>query len=149
GYASRTVDGETWVSNAIHHFRPDGGSPIRTREVVSNQACNGCHGTLSAHGGSRQDVTLCITCHNPGSSDPDTGNTVDFKEMIHKIHRGANLFQKPYQIIGFGGSVHDYSDVVFPGQLSRCTMCHQGQDADRHLTRPTSKACLSCHDDVA
>ena len=85
---------------------------------MSTEACNTCHDPLALHGGARRETQLCILCHTEQTSDPDTGNTVDFKVMIHKIHRGADLPSvqsgTPYQIIGFRNSVHDFSDVVIP-----------------------------------
>src|SRR5262249_16806678 len=78
-------------------FRPDGQTITDKWDILSNAACNTCHDPLSAHGGSRQDVKLCVTCHTPTTVagtpniDPDTGNTIDFKVMIHKIHHGSSL----------------------------------------------------------
>ena len=57
-------------------------------------------------------------CHTPQTTDPDTGNTVDFKVMVHKIHMGSGLPSvkdgKPYQIIGFNQNVSDWSSVNLP-----------------------------------
>jgi OmcA/MtrC family decaheme c-type cytochrome len=44
---------------------------------------------------------------------------IDFKRMIHQIHAGNSPL-----IFGFGGSVHDYSEVTYPGRLANCTGCH-------------------------
>lgn len=152
---SRTsaLDGLVYPSNDAYEFRPDGGAVSMTREIVDTATCNECHTRLQAHG-SRREIRLCILCHNPGSTDPDTGNTVDMPVMIHKIHHGEELPSvqagTPYQIIGFGGSVHDYSEVVFPQDIRNCTACHKeeaksGQEA-AWLTNPTRAACGSCHD---
>ncbi|HBQ18917.1 MAG TPA: cytochrome C, partial [Myxococcales bacterium] len=123
-------------------FRPDGMAVTVTREIVSNAACNGCHSPLSAHGGAREDVTLCATCHGAGFADPESGNTIDFRTMIHRIHRGASLPSVEngvsYEIVGFRGSVHDYSEVHFPRDIRGCETCHQGgADADRWNTVPS------------
>jgi OmcA/MtrC family decaheme c-type cytochrome len=130
-------------------------SATLTRDIVQTATCNGCHGVtsdtkLALHGGGRTEVEYCVTCHNPGVIDADTGNTVDFKVMIHKIHRGANLTNLPYQIIGFRGSVHDYSFVNFTKDIDDCTVCHQGGGVDvaNWSIVPTRDACGSCHDQV-
>ncbi len=77
------------AANPYFNFRPDGGAVTMTREVVSISACNGCHGVLGLHGGSRRDVALCDVCHYPGVNDPTTGNSIDLKSMVHKIHYGV------------------------------------------------------------
>lgn len=149
-WATRTFEGERYVANDEYDFVPNGDAVTVRREEISNDTCNGCHGRLEAHGGSRRDVALCILCHQPQTSDPDTGETVDMKSMIHSIHRGEELPSvqagTPYQIIGNQQSVHDYSTVVFPQDIARCGACHQGAQADVWNTRPTRAACTGCHD---
>lgn len=131
-----------------------------TRDIVRTETCNGCHGVtsdtqLALHGGGRTQVEYCVTCHNPGSTDGQSGNTVDFKVMIHKIHYGASLTNKPYEIVGFGNNVHDYSFVNFTKDIDDCTNCHKNDvggevPADWHNWSevPSMAACGSCHDDV-
>ena len=153
-YASRTFDGATYVSNPVFHFRPDGQDVTEKREIVSTAACNACHNTLRVHGGSRREVGLCITCHVEGMSDPESGNSIDMVQLIHKIHRGEDLPSvvggTAYKIVGFNNSVHDYSHVVFPQPLENCETCHQGgADSDRWKTTLTRYACGSCHDDIS
>jgi OmcA/MtrC family decaheme c-type cytochrome len=94
-------------SNGIFDFVPAGGAPLFERKIVDTQTCDTCHDRLEFHGGPRTDVEYCVTCHNPSSTDGDTGNTVDMKALIHNIHSGRD----GYVIIGYGGSVHDYSDI--------------------------------------
>ena len=136
----------------VFTFVPDGSDLVQVRDVVRTETCNGCHERLTAHG-RRHSIELCITCHTPQSADPDTGNTVDFNVMIHKIHMGADLPSVqagiPYQIIGFRGSVHDYSHVEFPADARRCDTCHQGGSQSNHyLTELSRETCGSCHDNV-
>jgi OmcA/MtrC family decaheme c-type cytochrome len=93
-------------------------------------------------------------CHTTDVVDPDTGNSVDMPEMIHKIHMGENLPSvqagQPYQIIGFRQSVHDYSHVVYPMDVRNCESCHTdgATEHEAWFTRPDRDSCGSCHDDV-
>jgi OmcA/MtrC family decaheme c-type cytochrome len=146
-FASR--ENRTVVENPVHHFVPAGGPVAVTRDVVRTANCNECHDPLALHGGVRQEVGLCVLCHTDQSIDPESGNSVEFKEMVHKIHRGDDLSNLPYYIVGFGQSVHDYSEVVFPQEVRHCTKCHKdGADSDNWKTRPSRVACGACHDDV-
>jgi OmcA/MtrC family decaheme c-type cytochrome len=124
------------------------------RDIVQTAVCNDCHGVtsevkLAVHGGGRTDVEYCVTCHNPGTIDANSDNVLDFKQMIHKIHNGAEL-AAPYQIWGFRNSLHDYSTVEFTKEIDNCTHCHQGAGAevDNWSNVPTIEACGSCHDNV-
>jgi OmcA/MtrC family decaheme c-type cytochrome len=146
-------------SNAVYDFVPAGGAVTTTRDIITTAKCNECHSQLSAHG-TRIETKLCVTCHNPGSWVAGTPNTpVDFKVMIHKIHRGESL----PSVVGPDGVLHtpddgtykvnntDFSDVVFPQDIRNCTKCHDGAvtaQGDNWETQPSTKACGSCHDDI-
>ncbi len=158
-YGSRNLTlfnlGTSYASTTFN-FVPNGSAVAITRDVVRTTGCNNCHDQLSAHGGSRRGVEMCVLCHTPQTVDPDTGNTVDLKVMVHKIHMGSSLPSvqagKPYQIIGNGQSVNDWSTVVFPADVRRCETCHQqnvkAAQAAVYLTKPTRDACGSCHDNA-
>ena len=137
------------MANAVYDFVPAGGAVTSERLIVKTANCNECHDKITAHG-SRFETKLCVTCHNPGSwADADT--TVDFKVMIHKIHRGENL-----PSVEAGGSYavgsHDFSDIVFPQDIRNCTKCHDGSDPETPQgdawQTPNMEACGSCHDDI-
>ncbi len=146
------VDGKDYKFNLAHPFIPAGGKQtVATREIVDTQTCNKCHTRLSVHGDVRREVQLCIACHTPQSTDAQSGNTLDFATMIHKIHHGENLPSvgsgEHYEIFGFGGTVHDYSDVVFPQDIRNCTVCHtDAPQSEVFLNKPTLTGCASCHD---
>jgi OmcA/MtrC family decaheme c-type cytochrome len=180
-YASRNLtefDLGTNSANAEFSVTPNGSAPAAIHDIVHTETCNKCHDPLMAHGGARRDVQLCVLCHNPGGNgtttvDPDTGNSIDLKVMVHKIHMGEELPSvqagKPYQIIGFNNAVNDFSDVAFPADPRNCQMCHetgaqpQGGTAppgsmtpntnpptqgNWWITHPSRAACGSCHDNV-
>lgn len=143
---------------------------IFTMDIAATANCNRCHDPLALHGGGRIEVEYCVTCHNPGSVDPDSTNTVDMKVMIHKIHMGANLPSvqagEPYVIYGFRNSLHDYSHVHYPQDVRNCVNCHAGSATGADLVYPdgtayditltsqgdnwsiyaSQAACGSCHD---
>ncbi len=132
-YASRNLsefDLGTNYNDDVFSFVPNGSPVTHVHDEIRTQTCNKCHDPLSAHGGARRSVPLCVLCHQPQGLDPDTGNSIDMKVMIHKIHMGEELPSvqagHPYQIIGFQGSVNDFSTVVFPADIRNCTFCHEG-----------------------
>jgi len=136
---------------------PAGGAAA-PRDVIRTESCNKCHDQLAFHGGSRRSMELCIMCHTPQTTDPDTGNTVDMKVFIHKIHMGEQLPSvkagKAYQVIGFNQSVSDWSTVALPSDPRRCEHCHEAKtvtgaaQSDAWMKNPTREACGSCHDNV-
>jgi OmcA/MtrC family decaheme c-type cytochrome len=144
------------VDNAFKDFVPNAlsatlGDPIPVpavnRKISANTSCNQCHVRLGFHGGDRISVEYCVTCHNPGSTDSASGNTVDFKVMIHKIHRGGDLPGGNYTL----GNA-DFSTVVFPQDIRNCDKCHTSADAatpegDNWKDVPTTASCTSCHAD--
>jgi OmcA/MtrC family decaheme c-type cytochrome len=145
------------TANAPTDFLPAGGAPTFERKIVDNDTCNACHDALAFHGGTRRDIDYCVTCHNPYSIDGDTvnepwGGTVDMKQMIHKIHKGADL-ANGYFIIGYGGNKQDFSDVVFPQDIRNCQTCHNESDAKTPQASnwrlvANRASCGACHDDI-
>ncbi len=149
-WATREFDEKTYVGNTTYDFVPAGSPVVTERQLIAQDGCNACHGNIQAHGGSRRAVELCILCHTPQTDDPDTGNTVDFKVMVHKIHSGKDLPSVlaggKYEIIGFQGAVHDYSTVGYPQDRRTCETCHAGPQNSFWSEHPTRAACGSCHD---
>jgi len=164
-YGRRTMpadimDGKVYIDNAELDFRPDGQAvTAKWDEIQEKNACNQCHDPLAAHGDVRQDAKLCVLCHSPQTTDPDTGNLLDMRLFIHKIHRGSSLPSvqagTPYHIIGNAQSDHDYSTVVFPQDIRNCQNCHEGRNpaakpsqSDVWYTKPARVPCGACHDDI-
>lgn len=162
----------TFASNPTFDFVPAGGPVTTTRNVVTAASCNQCHDPLSAHGGQRQDPNLCVTCHTSQTIDPETGNTVEFKVMVHKIHRSRFLPSVAaggnYRIVGFNQTPFDWK-VTWPqfggsaiGDIRTCTVCHGAPpagmkaadyaklapNADNWKTKPSRAACGACHDQI-
>jgi OmcA/MtrC family decaheme c-type cytochrome len=150
-YGSRNLAAiieKTYYDNVLYDFRPDGAAVTDTWDAFATATCNNCHDPLALHGGSRQEVKLCVLCHNQTQSvDPDTGNNVQMANMTHKIHFGPNL-ENGYTIIGFGQAVHDYSHITYPQDVRNCDTCHKDAAAEGYIwyTNPSRQACGSCHD---
>jgi OmcA/MtrC family decaheme c-type cytochrome len=161
-YGARNLtefDMGTQLDDDVYYFTPDTGkATTNPREIIKTATCQKCHGpNMHFHGETgRTSLQSCDICHQPQTTDPDTGNTVDMKVMIHKIHMGENLPSvkagKPYQIIGNAQSMNDFSTVAFPSPMMDCNVCHeQNKNAAQqtaHLLNPSRAACGSCHDNV-
>jgi hypothetical protein len=155
------------MQNFMYAFAVTDAEPVARRQIVDDATCENCHSNLSLHGGNRHNANeYCQSCHMPGATDHEVrleGNdeSIHFKYMIHKLHRGADL-ENGYVVYGYRSSVHDYSNVHFPGDLRNCESCHiEGTygipvpDGALPTTSPNTlldpmlpitSACLSCHD---
>lgn len=150
-----------------------GGGQIQAdnaRVLVATASCNQCHRDLAHHGSKRLSTEYCVTCHNPGTPDPNAASvgstTLSFAVMIHKIHQGGNLpsvtgsnvngtkitgataGQYPGKIVINGT---DYTFVGFPQDTGNCTVCHgatTGTGNDYWKTQASIETCGACHDRV-
>lgn len=128
--------------------------PAKTRKMTDVSSCNGCHEKLALHGGGRVDTQYCVMCHNPGTTDANSGNVLTLSTMVHKIHAGKLLHSavggEDYTIWGYGNSKHSYAEVGFPQDLRNCSVCHSGANpktpqGDNWKTEASKGACLTCH----
>lgn len=161
-YGSRNLTAFNMGTNyasATFNFVPNGAAVTHTHDIIETASCDTCHDQLSAHGGSRRGMNMCVLCHTPQNTDPNTGDTLDAKVFFHKIHMGENLPSvkagTPYipAVNSFGS--FNYSTVAFPadpGDPRRCTVCHSqttgAAQKTAFLTNPNRAACGACHDDV-
>jgi OmcA/MtrC family decaheme c-type cytochrome len=134
-------------ASATFNFVPNGSPVSHVHNIIQTSACNSCHDQLSAHGGSRRGMNMCVLCHTPQNTDPNTGLTLDAKVFFHKIHMGENLPSvlagTPYvpAVNQFGS--FDYSAVAFPadpGDPRRCTTCHAPVTGPSQAVASTSRA---------
>jgi OmcA/MtrC family decaheme c-type cytochrome len=157
------------ANNGPYTFQPSTGDTlgIFSREIVETATCDNCHTSLTAHGGARVEVQYCVMCHNPGTTDPYSDNTLDMKVMIHKIHTGNTLpsiqtvsgpnttptLGLGYWIVGHGDSLDNFNTLLYPQDTRNCVTCHvqsipAATQAANYFTVPTAKACGACHDNV-
>jgi OmcA/MtrC family decaheme c-type cytochrome len=144
--------------NAINDFIPATGAKVTTeftRDIVATKNCESCHRKLLGipglsaaedaavvHGGARNDVKYCVTCHSDQrkygrapstyTSDPMTFNAAtqrvdersifDLPNMIHKFHAGPLMAKKTYS--------PDFSETTYPQDIRNCTSCHAGPTAN-------------------
>ena len=148
-------------AGATFNFVPNGSAVTVTRDVIRTPSCNTCHDQLAFHGGYAQGINMCVLCHQPQNADPTSGNSLDLKVLIHKIHDGSSLPSVvgtsttpgvPYEIYGYMNSVSNFSTVIDPADVRRCEVCHSqttsAAQAKAFLAEPGRLACGSCHDDV-
>jgi OmcA/MtrC family decaheme c-type cytochrome len=157
------------ANNAAYTFQPSSGATtgIFSREIIDTATCDTCHTALTAHGGARVETQYCVMCHNPGTTDPTSGNALDMKVMIHKIHTGNTLpsiqtattpnttptLGQGYWIVGYGDSLSNFNTTLYPQDTRNCVTCHVQTnplltEAVNFETVPTLEACGACHDNV-
>lgn len=171
-----------FTTNPTFDYVPaTGGPPAATavRNVVDTETCNSCHDRLAFHGGgSRQTAEWCVVCHNPGTVDAQSNNSLDMVVMIHKIHAGIDLptvagtrpnpnapigvgnqpntapaSGKGYTIWGNAQSLHNYNTIVFTQDQRNCRTCHEESDANTPQASNWQnviniESCGTCHDTV-
>ena len=180
------------ASNPVMNFSVDGSPVTPRRTVVALTNCNACHVDLSLHGGLRNNTEYCVLCHNPSNTDAGTRATavapypsqpaqgINFNLLVHRIHDGVNAAinpggppKTPYIVVGFGGSINNFSGTLFPVMspsgdatyMQNCAVCHTGgseqnlpvglnavqdtqgwiQGATGNPVQPASSACSGCH----
>lgn len=151
----------TNYAGATFNFVPNGAPVTVTRDLIRTESCNRCHDQLAFHGGYAHGMEMCVMCHQPQHADPVTGNSLDLKVMVHKIHMGSQLPSVvgtsttpgvPYQIAGYRNVMSDFSTVIDPADPRRCEVCHNqttgAAQAQAYKTEPSRAACGACHDDV-
>lgn len=150
-----------YFAHPIFEFVPSGAKVKLRRSVVETASCNNCHDPLKAHGGASREVGTCALCHTPQLMDPESGESLDFKVFVHKIHRGKLLPSvkegKPYFVVGAGQLVKEYSSIRYPQamladggyrELRNCHACHASPEKDHWKKFPSAASCTSCHDNV-
>jgi hypothetical protein len=157
-------------------------SEIVPHAIISDSAnCYRCHNDVIFHGGGRRGLDACLTCHSTSGNEdkprwdtPITSGTtnptpltpgiaIEFRQMLHKIHRGSGLANADtYTVVGNGGSVNMYGEIEFPampGGVMQCVKCHGNdawhapQEREHPLallpTQAWGVVCGSCHDSSA
>ncbi len=143
---------QIFPDNPVFDFIPATGQAVvpPARAIAADANCNDCHLRLEIHGGPRVTVEYCVTCHNPRTIDPDSGESLDMAYMVHSLHLGESRAE-PYVIYGFGGSEHDYSEVTYPQSPLFCENCHAASEAtpqgDAWQSTATAPTCGGCHVD--
>jgi OmcA/MtrC family decaheme c-type cytochrome len=159
--AELTRENGRYVANPLFEFVPNGGKVKVQRSVVETATCNNCHDPLKYHEGSRREAGYCALCHTSQLRDPESGESLEFKVFVHRIHRGKLLPSvragRPFFLVGAGQRVAEYSALRYPQvvmtegtakDLRNCNACHAGAKYATWKNRPSATACTSCHNDV-
>ncbi len=139
--------------DAAFNFVPNGTAVTVVRDVTRTASCNKCHGQLAYHDNSRRNVALCVVCHTPDNKDLNTGESLDFRSIIHKMHAGTELASVQaggtfvISVENFTDS-RDYSVYEPVADIRNCQACHDAGPAQANawLNNPSRVACGSCHD---
>src|SRR5207244_10224042 len=74
-YGSRNLSDFSLPTNyasTTFNFVPNGAKVTNVHDIIKTSSCDTCHDQVSAHGGSRRSVELCVLCHTPQTVNPNT-----------------------------------------------------------------------------
>ncbi len=136
------------AANDVMDLVPNGDPVTATRNIISTENCNQCHGRIVAHG-SRYDAGYCVVCHNTNTASEGTDKPIaDMSFMTHAIHAGdfrAEQGAPDYIIRG-----DNFSEVSFPQPLAHCAKCHsqseETPEGDNWQVKPNINSCGGCHE---
>jgi len=148
-------------ANAVFDFIPATGKAVTatdiSRDIVKIESCASCHdGKPLAHGGSRKDPKLCVTCHTDQvkySFDKEAPMNPD--GITFTIQTGTNAVVRPAQAVLMGravgnfpnyihklhmadkltkqgynynndGGPMNFNKVTYPQPVTNCVQCHDG-----------------------
>ena len=157
----------TNYASATYNFVPNGAKVTQVHDIIETASCNACHDQLSAHGGSRRGLNMCVLCHQPQNMDPNTGVHLGCEGFLSQDSHGREPSQRGargrphilipllYQPSTRTGRLITRA-VVFPATSCHdprdCEVCHSqttgAAQKTAFLTNPTRVACGSCHDNV-
>lgn len=145
-----------YLDSVVQFVATDGGTATERREIVSVDNCNQCHGRYISDTHPSRGVNnplVCTSCHNPNRGT--TGSSHDLSVTVHAVHASA-MRETPFK------GTWDSERLHFPGDLSDCGICHEGDSyglplpltreavlSDRTagtFTTPVAAVCSSCHD---
>jgi OmcA/MtrC family decaheme c-type cytochrome len=147
------ADVNSMLINTSFDFNPETGLAVEAKDsrrlLDAKQSCYRCHtqdltvdNSLLMHGNKRFDYEGCVMCHTNYSGDPETGVSIGMASLVHKIHKNN------YLVIGYKGTVHDYSKLAYPGDMMQCQQCHieDATEQANFYQSPGQETCLSCHE---
>jgi OmcA/MtrC family decaheme c-type cytochrome len=124
--------------------------------VAQTASCNQCHAFLSFHGDNRNQVEMCVLCHNPSlTADAEQPNQpaqgINFNLLIHRVHSAyKNFSDVRYPAMSPQGN---------PADTRKCAMCHVNESQTMpagirdvldpqgfiHPVKPITSSCIGCH----
>ena len=142
-YGSRNLTAYSLPNNyasATYNFVPNGAKVTKMRDVIETASCNACHDQLSAHGGSRRGLNMCVLCHTPQNIDPNTGADAGRQGLLPQAPHGRESAEREgrHSICSGDefsfGTLRLFDSASFPadpGDPRRCETCHSQTDRRR------------------
>ena len=126
-------------------------------EVNTCVACHNDQRRFSSAGAALTEPTMTAgstpgTYKWSGSASIINGEaTLNLPVFIHKIHMGHKLSLVPDRAGGGGGyAAVQFDEATYPQDVRNCAKCHNTVDqADNVKSKPSRRACGSCHDNIS